>query len=78
MWYNKKISSNGFFFNSILTCNVLKITCNFPMQDFSLNFKVFMLITIRLFFCLKNKTIAVTAQKFYNKRGVTYSNLVKI
>ena len=45
-----------FLFDSFLTCNVLKITCNIPMEDFSLNFKVFILITTCLFVFLKNKT----------------------
>ena len=45
-----------FLFDSFLTCNFLKITCSIPMEDFSLNFKVFILITTCLFVCLKNKT----------------------
>ena len=40
-------------FDSFLTCNVLKITCIIPMEDFSINLKVFILITICLTFCLK-------------------------
>ena len=39
-----------FSFDSFLTCNVLKITCSIPMEDFSLNFKVFFIITTC--FCL--------------------------
>ena len=46
-----------FLFDSFLTCNVLKITCSIPMVDFSLNFKVFILITTCLF-------ILVMVQKF--------------
>ena len=46
-----------FLFDSFLTCNVLKITCSIPMEDFSLNFKVFILITTCLVFCLKNRNI---------------------
>ena len=45
-----------FLFDSFLTCNVLKITCSIPIEDFSLNFKVFILITTCLVFCLKKKT----------------------
>ena len=53
-----------FLFDSFLTCNVLKTTCSIPIEDFSLNFKVFILITTCLVFCLKNKTFVVTVQKF--------------
>ena len=52
-----------FLSDSFLTYNVLKITCSIPMQDFSLSFKVFILITICVSFCLKNKTFVVTVQK---------------
>ena len=52
-----------FLFDLFLTCNVLKITCSIPMEDFSLNFKVFILITTCLVFFLKNKTFVVTMQK---------------
>ena len=55
-----------FLLGSFLTCNALKFTCRIPME-FSLNFKVFILITIYLVFSLKNKTFVVTAQKFYTK-----------
>ena len=55
-----------FLLDSFLTCNVLKITWSISME-LSLNFKVFILITIYLVFCLKNKTFVVTAQKFYTK-----------
>ena len=55
-----------FLLDSFLACNVLKITCSIPME-FNLNFKIFVLITIYLVFCLKNKTFVVTAQKFYTK-----------
>ena len=48
---HKKLS--WFSLDSFLTCNVLKITCSIPMEDFSLNFKVVILITIFLVFCLK-------------------------
>ena len=56
-----------FLLDSFLTCNVLKITCSIPIEDFSLNFKVFILITTSLVFCLKNKTLVVTVQKFCPK-----------
>ena len=56
-----------FLFDSFLTCNVLKITCSIPIEDFSLNFKVFILITTCLVFCLKNKIFVVTVQKFCPK-----------
>ena len=56
-----------FLFDSFLTCNVLKITGGIPMEDFSLNFKVFTLVTTCLVFCLKNKTFVVTVQKFCPK-----------
>ena len=55
-----------FLFDLFLTCNVLKVTCSIPMEDFSLNFKVFILITICLVFCLKNM-IVVMVQKFCPK-----------
>ena len=58
-----------FLSDSFLTYNVLKITCSIPMQDFSLSFKVFILITICVSFCLENKTFVVTVQKFYIKRS---------
>ena len=57
--------------------NVLKITCNIPMEAFSLNFKVLILITIYLVFCLKNIEFVVTTQEFL-LRGVIGSNLVKV
>ena len=65
-----------FLFDSFLTCYVLKITRSIPIEDFSLNFKVFILITTCLVFCLKNKTFIVTVQKFCPK-GVIGSNLGK-
>ena len=37
-----------FLFDSFLTCNVLKITCCIAMEEISLNFKVFILITTYL------------------------------
>ena len=39
-------------FDSFLAGNVLKITSSIDMEDFSLNFKVFILITTCLLFCL--------------------------
>ena len=57
------------FFDSFLTCNVLKITCSIPIEDFSLNFKVFILITTCLVFCLKNKTFVAMEQKFCPNRS---------
>ena len=56
-----------FLFDLFLTCNVLKITCSIPMEDFGLNFKVCILITIYLVFYLKSKTFAVTAQNVCTK-----------
>ena len=53
-----------FIFDSFLTCNVLKITSSVPMEDFSLNFKVFVLIITCLIFCLRNKRFVVMVQKF--------------
>ena len=50
-------------------CNVLQITCSTPIEDFSLNFKVFIPITTYLVFCLKNKTFVVTVQKFCPKES---------
>ena len=47
-----------FLYDSFLTCNVLKITCSISME-FRLNFKVFILITICLVLCRKNKTFVV-------------------
>ena len=58
-----------FLFDLLLTCNVLKITCSIPMEDFSLNLEVFILITTCLIFCLKNKTFVVTVQKVCPKRS---------
>ena len=54
-------------FDLFLTCNVVKITCSIPMEDFCLNLKVLILITTCLVFCLKNKTFVVTVQKFCPK-----------
>ena len=54
-------------FDSFLTCNVLKITSSVPMEDFSLNFKVFILIITCLVFCLRNERFVVTVQKFCPK-----------
>ena len=61
------MKTSCFLFDSFLTCNVLKITCSIPIEDFSLNFKVFILITTCLVFCLKNKTFVVTVHKFCPK-----------
>ena len=44
---------------TFLTFNVLKIICSIPMEDFSLNFEVFILITTCLVLCLKIKTFVV-------------------
>ena len=41
-----------FLFDSFLAGNVLKITGSIDMADFSLNFKLFILITTCLLFCL--------------------------
>ena len=62
-----------FLFDSFLTCNVLKITCSISMEDFSLDFKVSILITTCLVLCLKNKTFVVTMQKLCPKGN--YSDL---
>ena len=56
-----------FLFDSFLSCNVLKTTCSIPMEDFRLKFKVFILITTCLVFCIKNKTFVVTVQNFCPK-----------
>ena len=56
-----------FLFDSFLTYNVLTITCSIPIEDCSLKFKVFILITTCLVFCLKNKTFVVTVQIFCPK-----------
>ena len=57
-----------FFFDSFLTCNVLKITCSIPMEDFSQpKLQSFYFITTCLIFCLRNKRFAVTLQKFCPK-----------
>ena len=61
------MKASCFLFDSPLTCNVLKITCSIPMEDFSLNFNVFILITTCLVLCLKNKTFVVTVQKLCPK-----------
>ena len=66
-----------FIFDTFLTCNVLKITSSAPMEDFSLNFKVFNLIIACLVFSLRNERFVVTLQKFRPK-GVIGSNLVKL
>ena len=57
-----------FIFDSFLTRNILKITSSVPMEDFSLNFKVFILIITCLVFCLRNERFVVTVQKF-NLKG---------
>ena len=53
-----------FILDLFLTCNILKITSSIPMEGFSLNFKVIILIITCLVFCLQNERFAVTAQKF--------------
>ena len=55
-----------FLFDLFLICNFLKITCSIPMEDFSLNFQVFILIAICLVY-IKNKTFVVTVQNFCPK-----------
>ena len=54
-------------FDSFLTCNVLKITSSTPMEDFSLNFEVFVLIITYLVFSLGNERFVVTVRKFHPK-----------
>ena len=56
-----------FIFDSFLTCNVLKINQLHPMEDFSLNFEVFILIITCLVFCVRNKRFVVTEQRFCPK-----------
>ena len=56
-----------FSFVSFLTCNVLKIACSIPVEDFSLNFKVFVPITTCIVFCIRNKRFVVMVQKFCPK-----------
>ena len=56
-----------FIFDSFLTCNVLKITSLVPMEEFSLNFNVFILIITCLVLCLRNERFVVTVQKFCPK-----------
>ena len=56
-----------FLLSSFLTYNVLKITSSISMEDFNLNFKVFILITTYLVFCLRNKRFVATVQKFCHK-----------
>ena len=51
-----------FLFDSFLTCNVLKVTCSILMEDFSLNFKVFILITTCLLVCLKIRHFSYVAK----------------
>ena len=53
-----------FIFDSFLTYNVLKITSSVPMEDFSLKFKVFILIITCLVFSLRNERFVITVQKF--------------
>ena len=60
-----------FIFDSLLTCQVLKITSSAPMEDLGLNFKVFNLITC-LVFCLRNKRFVVMVQKFCAKGELLY------
>ena len=73
MWYNDILyqapgKSLIFLFDSFLTYNILKIPSSIPMEDFSLNFKLFILITTTwLVFCLRNKRFLVTVQKFCPK-----------
>ena len=58
-----------FIFDSFLTCNVLKITCSVPIEDFSLNFKVFILVITCLVSSLRNERFVVTVQKFRPKES---------
>ena len=53
-----------FLLDSFLTCNVLELTCSIAMEDFSLNFKVFILITVYFVFHLKNNIFVLMVQKF--------------
>ena len=73
MWYKYFLYQATWLwclFDSFLICNVFPEStfCSIPMKDFSLNFKVFILIIIFLVFCLKNKTFFVTVRKFCPKR----------
>ena len=56
-----------FIFDSFLTCNVLKITSSVPMEDFSPNLKVFILIMTYLVFSLRNERFVVTVEKLRPK-----------
>ena len=63
---SSNIKTSLWFLPDSLLIYVSKITCRIP-KEFSLNFIVFILITICLVFCLKNKTFVVMTQKFYIK-----------
>ena len=58
-----------FIFDSFLKCNVLKFTSSVPMEDFRLNFKVFILIITCLVFYLQNERFVVTVRKFGPKES---------
>ena len=58
-----------FIFDSFLKCNVLKFTSSIPMEDFRLNFKVFIIIITCLVFYLQNERFVVTVQKFGHKES---------
>ena len=58
-----------FVFDLFLTCNVLKITSSVPMEDFSLNFNVFVVIMVCLVFCFRNTRFVVTMQIFCPKES---------
>ena len=58
-----------FVFDLFLTCNVLKITSSVPMEDFSLNFNVFVVIMVCLVFCFRNTRFVVTVQIFCPKKS---------
>ena len=61
------MKTSCFLFDSFLSCNVFKITCSIPIEDISLNLKVFILITTCIVFCLKSKAFVVTVQEFCPK-----------
>ena len=70
------------FFESFVTCNVIKIAWVADVKNFSVTLRYFILIATNVTMCLKNKTFLYTTQKhfcsfnYWKKCGESVSLLV--
>ena len=64
--YNQHEFSLMSFFESFVTCNVIKIAWVTSVNNFSVTLKYFILIATYVTICLKNKTFLYTTQKHFS------------